>query len=120
MNEQQPKVCGACGWADHGRYSPNECDPARGAAARALIAALPDVESSMLGWGFGHVTFGRDLDDPGFHVRLEALRDGSFDLSDVTCFDPLSRDDAADLVRTLLAWLSRRDARAKISGGDHG
>lgn len=102
------KPCPECGWADHGLYNPGQCDPRRGAVAKALIAALPDAESTMLGYGFGQMVIGRDIDEHDFSVRLAVDGDGTFVWRDITCFrHDLSQADAVDLVRTLLQWRDR-------------
>lgn len=106
------KACDKCGWADHGRYNPGQCDPERGRAAKELIAALPDAESTQLGYGFGQLVIGRNIDEHDFSVWFAVAADGSFQWRDVTCFrHDLTKEDAADLVRTLLAWRERCDER---------
>lgn len=112
MADHEIKACDKCGWADHGRrFNPGQCDPERGASAKDLIAALPDVESTQLGYGFGQIVIGRNIDDHDFSIKLQ-VNERSFQWNGITCFKhDLSQDDAIDLVRTLLAWRDRCDKR---------
>lgn len=108
----ESKVCKKCGWYEHGPYRPRECDPKRGAAARAVIAALPGVESTMLGYGFGNLVVGKGLDDFDFTLQFEVDRHGTFQWRDVTCFKhDLTKDEVVDLTKTLLAWRERCEAK---------
>ena len=55
------KVCPKCGWYD-GHSHARECDPAAGRLADALAALVPEIPSSKLGHGFGHISFVFDED----------------------------------------------------------
>ena len=103
------KVCSKCGWYDHGQlYRDGRCNPARGDAAKAAIAALDGVQSTMLGYGFGHVVFGDNIDDHDFTLEFQVACDGTFQWRDVTCFrHDLTQDQLVDLVKTLMAWRAR-------------
>ncbi len=100
------KVCSKCGWHDL-TYAGHNCRPVAGATADALIAAVPEAESSKLGYGQGVVVLGLDIDNHNFVLKFEA-DDGTLQWRDVTCFQhDLTVAQAADLVHTLLAWMGR-------------
>jgi hypothetical protein len=110
MQRSKLDVCVKCGWYGHGPYCINPCDPKSGDAASKLAAALPEVSSTKLGYGYRNLAFEMD---PNFHVQLEVdRRDQSFNLQDVWLLNNLSHDDAADLVKTLAAWRARQRDRA--------
>lgn len=109
MSKELP-VCPKCGWYGHGPHCINPCDPKSGDVASKLAAAVPEVPSTKLGYGYGNLVFETD---PNFHVRFQVdRRDRSFKLRDVWLLDDLSHDDAADLVKTLAAWRARQQDRA--------
>ena len=108
MSERDPKldVCAKCGWYGHGPFCINPCDPKSGRAASKLAAAVPEVPSTKLGYGYRNLVFEMD---PNFHVHFEVdRRDRSFHLQETWLLDNLAHDDAADLVKTLAAWRARQ------------
>lgn len=109
--EREPlSVCGKCGWYEHGPHRQHECDPRRGAIADKLVAMIPSVPATKLGYGFGRLVF--ELDDRT-HIRFDVGSDGRryrgrpFKLEDVSALDGLSHEAAVDLVQTLAAWRTR-------------
>jgi len=100
------KVCPDCGWYAS-PFSHHRCDPEAGATASALIAAVPEAEATKLGYGDGRVVLGQHLEEHDFALIFE-VEPGTLKWHDVTCFrHRLTVEDAADLVRTLLAWRKR-------------
>lgn len=103
-------VCQVCGWYVHGRSDgPDACIPKAGKHADELITAIPEVPSTKLGYGRGNFVF---EPDPNFHIRFRiAPLESVFHLEDVWLLDELTHEDAADLVKTLIAWRERSRAR---------
>lgn len=103
-------VCAKCGWYEHGPLRAHECDPRRGAVADKLIAMVPSVPSTKLGYGFGRLAF--QLDDR-YTVKLNVGSDGRryrgrpFTIDGIYALGGLSHEAAADLIRTLDAWRKR-------------
>jgi hypothetical protein len=116
------KVCPACGWhalIDHAE----RCEPLAGKRASDLMAALPEVPSTKLGYGAGNVTFEPEElpDSQSFHVRFEVSdRENEprpFSVREVWLLDDLSQEEAASLVRAVVEWrkttLARRGVYSK-------
>jgi predicted nucleic acid-binding Zn-ribbon protein len=104
--QDELKVCPKCGWNDL-QYAGHSCDPEAGATADALMAAVPEAESSKFGYGTGHVVLGYGLDGHDFVLKFQA-DNGTLRWRDISCFmHDLTVEQAADLVRTLLAWRRR-------------
>lgn len=112
--DPQLPVCSKCGWYEHGPYRQGECDPQRGKRADALIARLPGIPATKLGYGFGQLAFEPAPGDALFSVQFSvgAGRRPDFDLRDVWLCDDVSTDAAADLVTVLAAWRKRWPGKA--------
>lgn len=106
------RVCPSCGW--YLSYGHEErCQPGRGRLADELVAQVPEAQATKLGYGDGVVVLGENIDDHDFYVCLD-VQDRGFTWRAVTCFQhELSVDDAADLVKTLLAWRGRCRERSE-------
>ena len=101
------KVCPTCGWHEVPYSSAHEDCAVQGKQAQALKAALPDLNLTQLGYGFGAIV--ADLSER-LHVRFGIHRDGRergaspFALREVWLLESLSVDEAASLVRAIEAW----------------
>lgn len=107
------EICPKCGWYEH-EILRSECDPKRGEAASRLIAALPEIRSGKLGFGFGRVVF--EIDD-NTHVVFEVLVDGfSIETGGVWCLHTFRHEDAKKLVLAIADIVKGLDTKEKRRG----
>lgn len=106
------KVCPTCGWHERPYSQAHRDCHIPGQHASALLAALPGVQATLLGFGFGAAVlalYGDDRMNVRFNVNHDTRRrrPKPFSLREVYLLDNLSVDEAASLVNAITDWRAK-------------